>query len=94
MCDEQQPPDDLISFAEGARLAGNCHRSTVLRWVLSGRLDGWRIGGRCFVSRAALLGLWRRVRRGERVPVTPAAPAPARRTDPRVVEELKRMGAY
>jgi hypothetical protein len=56
-------PDDLIPSAEAAQLLpsrkpGRCvHTSTVVRWVLAGKVRGWWISGGWFVSRAELLGL-------------------------------------
>lgn len=56
-------PTDLIGLAEAASLlpsrkAGRrLHPVTVFRWIQRGRLEGWRIGGSWFVSRAAVLGM-------------------------------------
>lgn len=69
-------PRDLISTREAAGLVpsprgSRTHLSTVLRWVLTGKVRGWRRGKWWFVSKAEVLALL--------VPVDPAAPpAPAR----------------
>jgi excisionase family DNA binding protein len=49
-------PNDLIDAKAGARLVG-VHVSTIYRWVLTGRLRGYRVGSRYRVSRAAVLGM-------------------------------------
>jgi hypothetical protein len=59
-------PADLITMRAAARCAGNCHLSTVHRWVQGGALRGWRRRGRWFVSRADVLSLF--VERADPVP--------------------------
>jgi excisionase family DNA binding protein len=51
---ERGPPEDLIKLAEAARLLKVC-RQTVLRFVVTGRLTGWRIGHLWRVSKADVL---------------------------------------
>lgn len=62
-----QLPDDAISTTAAAHLL-KVHPSTVVRWVMSGKLPGWKVEGRFLVSRADVLA---RVIR-----VAPAKPAP------------------
>jgi excisionase family DNA binding protein len=58
-------PQDLIPLSEACKLGPRPargtrrHRSTVLRWVLAGRLRGWRSGGNWYVSKAELQALLR-----------------------------------
>lgn len=47
-------PHDLISRNDAARLLGTCPQ-TILRWILSGRMTGYRIGHRWKVSRQDVL---------------------------------------
>ena len=50
-------PHDLIAPKDAARIAG-CHVSTLLRWILHGRLRGYRkAGSRYLVSRADVEGV-------------------------------------
>jgi hypothetical protein len=62
-----QTPDDLIGLSEACRLIPSrkpgrrLHVATLYRWVLSGRVRGWRIGRGLFVSRADMLRLARPV---------------------------------
>lgn len=49
-------PADLIRCTHAARLLG-VSVSTVHRWIDSGRLRGWRVGGTRRVSRADCLSL-------------------------------------
>lgn len=70
---EDRPlPDDPITLAAAAALlpsrksGGRIHPSTVLRWVASGKVDGWKVGGVWFVSRAEVLGQVRGQRRALR----------------------------
>jgi excisionase family DNA binding protein len=53
-------PADLISTRVAAKLLGGCNIATVYRWVMSGRLQGWRRGQRWFVRRADVLAVWQR----------------------------------
>ncbi len=46
-------PSDLLTLNQAAAICRSC-RQTVLRWILSGRLRGIRIGHRWKVSRADL----------------------------------------
>jgi excisionase family DNA binding protein len=64
-------PEDYITRNQAAKLAGGCHPSTVYRWVRAGRLRGWRVEGKLFVSRAEVLAIIRPVN----VPLTPEAQA-------------------
>ncbi len=63
-----QPPDDLVGLAEAARIlpcaipGRKIHTATLCRWIFSGRLRGWKICGRLFVSRADLRALARPVK--------------------------------
>jgi excisionase family DNA binding protein len=58
-------PQDLIPLSEACKLGprpargARRHRSTVLRWVLAGRLRGWKSGGNWYVSKAELQALLR-----------------------------------
>lgn len=59
---QQAIPNDLVDTRTAARIAG-VHVSSVYRWVLSGRLRGWkRAGARYLISRADLAGMLREVR--------------------------------
>ncbi len=49
----QDLPSDLIPLHQAAEIIRTC-RQTVLRWVLNGRLTGYRVGHRWRVSRADL----------------------------------------
>lgn len=53
-------PKDLIPATVAARLVpsprgGHTHPSTIIRWILSGRIAGWRRGPWWFVSQAEVL---------------------------------------
>jgi excisionase family DNA binding protein len=58
MNDDPRIPEDLITTAHAARIA-RLHIAGIRRWIKSGRLPGYRIGGRWWVSRAELMELWR-----------------------------------
>lgn len=47
-------PEDRIDARAAGRLLG-LHVSTVLRWLLEGKLRGYRVGGRYWLSRADVL---------------------------------------
>lgn len=49
-------PEDTITAKAAARLVG-VHVSAVYRWVMSGRLRAWRVGGRLRLSRADVLAV-------------------------------------
>lgn len=51
-------PDDLMPLRKAAGLA-QCHWATLMRWVLEHKVTGYRRGGRWFVSRAQVLGMFR-----------------------------------
>ena len=54
-------PDDLIPLAQATLLGpppprgGTRQRCTLLRWIQSGKLRGWRVAGYWYVSRSELL---------------------------------------
>lgn len=50
-------PDDLIDTAHAARIARSNIR-TVFRWIITGKVQGWRRCGRWFVSRADIVALF------------------------------------
>jgi excisionase family DNA binding protein len=75
-------PDDLITTRAAAKLAGNCHLSTILRWILTDKLGGWRRGGRWYVSRAEVLAMWE-APRGRKLKV---------RSSPWALAESARLG--
>lgn len=54
-------PDDLITTSKAGQLL-RTHSSTVVRWVLSGKLRGWRIQGRYRVSESDVRAMMRPVR--------------------------------
>jgi hypothetical protein len=62
---DQTGPSDLIPLSEackrGPRPARGKrrHRSTVLRWILGGKIRGWRVLGNWFVSAGELEALLR-----------------------------------
>ncbi len=49
-----EPPDDLISTIDAGKIL-RCTSATVLRWILQGRIPGYRCGYRWRVSRADVL---------------------------------------
>jgi excisionase family DNA binding protein len=51
-----EPPEDLITTKEARRLM-KTSLCTIYRWVLSGKLRGWKRVGRVMVSRSELLAL-------------------------------------
>ncbi len=57
--------DDLIPLREVSRLLPSSrpgkklHYSTICRWVKSGRIRAWRVGGCLFCSRAEVLAFRR-----------------------------------
>jgi hypothetical protein len=61
----EQTPPDLIPLSEackrGPRPARGRrrHRSTVLRWILDGKIRGWRVAGWWYVSASELDALLR-----------------------------------
>ena len=63
-------PADHCTTNEAARLAG-CSLCSVYRWVRTGRVRGWRRVGRLVVSRSEVMGLFRQVEAGRRLPTTP-----------------------
>jgi excisionase family DNA binding protein len=67
-----KPPNDLIPAVQGASLL-HLHVSGVYRWIFSGKLRGWKRGGRYFVSRSDCENLFRPVEppSGEMEAVTP-----------------------
>lgn len=68
-----QAARDLIGVKRAARIA-KCHIAAVYRWVLKGKLQGWkRAGGRLFVSRVQVEALFTKV-----VPPSQAEPQPSR----------------
>lgn len=79
-----EPPDDLMSAREAARLA-KAHVGTIHRWRQAGQVRAWRRGHRWFFSRAEILGLFRQQE------VRPPAPGGS---SPRswVEAELRRHG--
>lgn len=60
-------PGDLIPLSEAAKRGprpargARRHRSTILRWILSGKLRGWRVKQFWFVSESELRDLLRPV---------------------------------
>ncbi len=50
-------PHDLIEARHASRIA-QIHVSGIKRWVLKGKLRGWKRCGRLFVSRAELTALF------------------------------------
>jgi hypothetical protein len=61
----EQTPHDLIPLSEACKRGPlpargkRRHRSTVLRWVLDGKLRGWRVAGWWYVSASELDALLR-----------------------------------
>jgi hypothetical protein len=59
-------PDDLIPLSEArllipSRKGGRVAIQTLYRWILKGKLRGWRIGAYWFASRTEVLALPERV---------------------------------
>lgn len=50
------PPVDLIHLHIAAQLVQTC-RQTILRWILSGKIAGYRVGHRWRVSRRDVIDL-------------------------------------
>lgn len=79
------PPEDIIPASKAARLA-RIGLSGLWRWVLTGKLRGWKRGGRLFVSKADILATFEEItgvgeaeyRRRSRSPDAPPPPATAR----------------
>ena len=63
-------PSDAINCGKAAKIL-RCHPSAVWRWVEGGRLPGWRVGNRLYVSEADVRGQIRRVK-----PVSGPVPTP------------------
>lgn len=82
-------PTDLIPAARAARILG-CHLATVHRWVLSGRLPGWRRLGRWLVSEADARALLVPV--DAEAPPRPRTAAVGRRGYEEAVAALRRLG--
>lgn len=59
---DQEMPDDLIDTKEAASLC-KCAVGSILRWIHTGKLAGWRRCGSYFVSKQSVLALFH--------PVTP-----------------------
>ena len=77
-------PDDLIGTGQACLVRplparGQRRRSTVLRWILTGRLRGWRSGGCWLVSRAEVEASFKPVL--ATIPLQPEGVAAARRRD-------------
>ena len=85
-------PDDLIESKQAAILA-KCNIRAIWRWVLAGKIRGWRRFGRTFVSREDVLASFEQV-----IPTKDLPPStiPTRRDltrrDKWVQSELKRLG--
>lgn len=79
------PPEDIIPASKAARLA-RIGLSGLWRWVLTGKLRGWKRGGRLFVSKADILATFQEItgvgeaeyRRRSRSPDAPPPPMTAR----------------
>lgn len=65
-------PADLISTRAAAAALGLVQTGTIIRWILKGRVRGWRIGGRWKVSRAEVLAV---PKLAPAPPMTPASKA-------------------
>lgn len=57
---DEGPPDDLISVTAGAKIL-LMTTAGLVRWVTTGRIPGWRRGGRLFVSHADVKKAFHRV---------------------------------
>lgn len=91
-------PNDLISLPEAAKLV-RVVRQTVLRWLISGRLRGFRAGHRWRISRADLLALVQqfgpeeaRQKRIEDAKHQPISRRELRKRDEATEAELRRIG--
>ena len=76
-------PGDLIGLGAArvgpAPAKGQRRKSTLLRWIMCGRLRGWRSNGRWLVSRSELEEFLRPL--PVQVPLRPEAVAAARRAE-------------
>lgn len=77
--------DELLTTIEAARLL-RVHPGTIRRWLLSGRLPGWRKGGRLAVCRRDLQEFLQPA--GRPVPKEPHRSTVSARTR----RELERLG--
>jgi excisionase family DNA binding protein len=91
-------PEDLMTTKEAARLLKTCPQ-TILRWILKGKLPGYRIGYRWRVSRAELLAMVRhqtpaeaQARQAEAKKLLPPTKKELADDAAWVDAELKRMG--
>lgn len=76
-------PADLIPAREAATKL-RCHIAAIHRWILTGKLPGWKRGGRWFVSQADLVAMYRRFNPNG-TPAEPGVPA-------WVTAELRKQG--
>jgi excisionase family DNA binding protein len=91
----EELPDDLLTVKEAAKLlkparGRRVHVSSVLRWVLQGRLQGYRRGHYWFVRRADVLALTQPVQVIQQPRMATAREC--QREQERVAAELKRRG--
>jgi excisionase family DNA binding protein len=91
-------PDDLMPLKDAAKLI-KVNRPTLLRWILRGKVDGYRIGYRWFVRRADVLATvqrWTaedaRRRRAEVKAELPLTKKGGAKNEEWVEAELKRLG--
>lgn len=60
MFDEPVIPQDLLTPNEAAKVIGTSS-ATIRRWIRSGALPGFKLGGHLRVSKADVLGMLKRV---------------------------------
>jgi excisionase family DNA binding protein len=57
---DNELPEDLIDIPAAAKLCHGTHRHTIRRWILQGKIPGYRVGQRkMLVSKRELLAIIR-----------------------------------
>ncbi len=88
---QDEIPDDLIRPSQAAKMLG-CHMATVYRWVVTGKIPGWRRGGNRYLVRLAdVKAMLEPVEARGRIPVTPP-PQARRMKSERAKEQLLAAG--
>jgi hypothetical protein len=89
-------PDDLIDTFEASKLV-KLHVQIVRRWLRTGRVQGWRISRRWYVSKAELMSHWKTSaellaeKEAERGPL-PSTRRELSRREKAVYQKLRDMG--
>ena len=86
---QSERPQDLITSSKAASILG-VHPHTVVRWVVAGRLRGWKVGGRYRVSESDVRAMTQPVRLD--VPPRERTAEEMRAGSEAARERLRRMG--